>query len=137
MGWSIFFSICYTPKDNFFYFIKVDRFKCPRRNNEIFIFNLWPGIVSPGGLEIKADSATVESANAHLDSAKAYMEQKKAQEALAAFEASRLEYRLAMLRAERDSLKAEDERVEGELRADVERKLLYQNILDNENKEVK
>ena len=34
--------------------------------------------------EIKADSATVESANAHLDSAKAYMEQKKAQEALAA-----------------------------------------------------
>ena len=77
--------------------------------------------------EIKADSATVESANAHLDSA-------KAQEALAAFEASRLEYRLAMLRAERDSLKAEDERVEGELRADVERKLLYQNILDQETK---
>ena len=87
--------------------------------------------------EIKADSATVESANAHLDSAKAYMEQKKAQDALTAFEASRLEYRLAMLRAERDSLKAEDERVEGELRADVERKLLYQNILDNENKEAK
>ena len=87
--------------------------------------------------EIKADSATVESANAHLDSAKAYMEQKKAQEALAACEASRLEYRLAMLRAERDSIKAEDERVEAELRADVERKLLYQNILDNENKEAK
>lgn len=87
--------------------------------------------------EIKADSATVESANAHLDSAKTYMEQKKAQEALAAFEASRLEYRLAMLRAERDSIKAEDERVEAELRADVERKLLYQNILDNENKEAK
>lgn len=87
--------------------------------------------------ETKADSATVESANAHLDSAKAYMAQKKNQEALNALETSRLEYRLAMLRAERDSIKAEDERVEAELRADVERKLLYQNILDNENKEAK
>lgn len=87
--------------------------------------------------EVKADSATVQSANAHLDSAKAYMEQKKNQEAMNALETSRLEYRLAMLRAERDSLKTEDERVEGELRADVERKLLYQNILENENKEAK
>lgn len=84
-----------------------------------------------------ADSTLTQSAGVHLDSAKAYMKQKKEQETLMALEASRLEYRLAILRAEQDSLKAEDDRVENELRADVERKLLYQNILDNENKEAK
>ena len=84
-----------------------------------------------------ADSTLTQSAGVHLDSAKVYMKQKKEQETLMALEASRLEYRLAILRAEQDSLKAEDDRVENELRADVERKLLYQNILDNENKEAK
>ena len=84
-----------------------------------------------------ADSTLTQNAAVHLDSAKAYMKKKKEQETLMALEASRLEYRLAILRAEQDSLKAEDDRVESELRADVERKLLYQNILDNENKEAK
>ena len=48
--------------------------------------------------------------------------------------AQMLEYRLAVANAERDAAKKEDERVEKELRGDVERKLIYQSILDKEVK---
>jgi len=75
-----------------------------------------------------------ESANAKLDSAKALQAVGKDEEAAALAEQSVLEYRLAIAIAERDAAKKEDERVENELRGDVERKLIYQSILDQEVK---
>lgn len=84
--------------------------------------------------EAKADSAQVESTNAKLDSAKALQASGEDEQAAALAEQSALEYRLAVATAERDAAKKEDERVEKELRGDVERKLIYQNILDQETK---
>ena len=77
------------------------------------------------------------SAEAFLDSARSYEGQSKFDDAAIAGNRSSLEYRLALLTAEQDSLKRQDEKLEGDLRADVERKLLYQNILDKESKEAK
>lgn len=84
--------------------------------------------------ESALDSASLVKASANLDSAKAYQAAGESELAIGAAENSALEYRLAMVSAERDSLKRDDERVEKELRSDVERKLLYQNILDQETK---
>jgi len=84
--------------------------------------------------EVKADPAQVESTNAKLDSAKALQASGEDEQAAALAEQSALEYRLAVATAERDAAKKEDERVEKELRGDVERKLIYQNILDQETK---
>ena len=84
--------------------------------------------------EAKADPAQVESTNAKLDSAKALQASGEDEQAAALAEQSVLEYRLAVATAERDAAKKEDERVEKELRGDVERKLIYQNILDQETK---
>lgn len=83
------------------------------------------------------DSASTQAAAAHLDSANAYKAAKKQQEATNAASLSVLEYRLALINAEKDSLQKEDARLEEDLRNDVERKILYQNILDNEGKEGK
>ena len=84
--------------------------------------------------EAKADPTQVESTNAKLDSAKALQASGEDEQAAALAEQSALEYRLAVATAERDAAKKEDERVEKELRGDVERKLIYQNILDQETK---
>lgn len=84
--------------------------------------------------EVKADASQMESANAKLDSAKALQADGEEEEAAALAEQSTLEYRLAVANAERDAAKKEDERVEKELRGDVERKLIYQSILDKEVK---
>jgi len=84
--------------------------------------------------EAKVDSAQMQSANAKLDSAKALQAEGEDEQAIALAEQSTLEYRLAVANAERDAAKKEDERVEKELRDDVERKLIYQNILDQEVK---
>ena len=84
--------------------------------------------------EAKVDAAQLESANAKLDSAKALQAEGEDEQAAALAEQSSLEYRLAIANAERDEAKKEDERVEKELRGDVERKLIYQNILDQEVK---
>ena len=84
--------------------------------------------------EAKADPAQVESTNAKLDSAKALQASGEDEQAAALAEQSALEYRLAVATAERDAAKKEDERVEKELRSDVERKLIYQSILDKEVK---
>lgn len=84
--------------------------------------------------EAKVDPAQVESTNAKLDSAKALQASGEDEQAAALAEQSALEYRLAVATAERDAAKKEDERVEKELRGDVERKLIYQNILDQETK---
>ena len=84
--------------------------------------------------EANADSAQMVSANAKLDSAKALEQAGKNEEAVVLADQSALEYRLAIANAERDAAKKEDERVEAELRSEVERKLLYQSILDQETK---
>jgi hypothetical protein len=84
--------------------------------------------------DAKVDAAQLESANAKLDSAKALQADGDEEEAAALAEQSTLEYKLAIANAELDAAKKEDEKVEKELRGDVERKLLYQNILDQESK---
>ena len=84
--------------------------------------------------EAKVDAAQLESANAKLDSAKALQADGDEEEAYALAEQSSLEYKLAIANAELAAAKKEDEKVEKELRGDVERKLLYQNILDQETK---
>lgn len=84
--------------------------------------------------DAKVDAAQLESANAKLDSAKALQADGDEEEAAALAEQSTLEYKLAVANAELDAAKKEDEKVEKELRGDVERKLLYQNILDQETK---
>ena len=84
--------------------------------------------------DAKVDAAQLESANAKLDSAKALQADGDEEEAAALAEQSSLEYKLAVANAELDAAKKEDEKVEKELRGDVERKLLYQNILDQETK---
>ena len=84
--------------------------------------------------EAKVDAAQLESANAQLDSARALQADGDEEDAAALAEQSSLEYRLAIANAELDAAKKEDEKVEKELRSDVERKLLYQSILDQETK---
>ena len=87
--------------------------------------------------ESKLDAALTANAAADLDSAKAYAEQGEEELAIAAADKSALEYKLAVPSAERDSLKKADARLESELRGDVERKLIYQSILDQETKGAK
>lgn len=84
--------------------------------------------------EANVEAAQLESANAKLDSAKALQADGDEEEAAALAEQSTLEYKLAIANAELAAAKKEDEKVEKELRGDVERKLLYQNILDQETK---
>lgn len=84
--------------------------------------------------EAKVDAAQLESANAKLDSAKTLQANGEEEQAYALAEQSTLEYKLAIATAERDAAKKEDAKVEKELRSDVERKLIYQNILDQETK---
>lgn len=84
--------------------------------------------------EANVEAAQLESANIKLDSAKALQADGDEEEAYALAEQSTLEYKLAIANAELAAAKKEDEKVEKELRGDVERKLLYQNILDQETK---
>lgn len=84
--------------------------------------------------DAKIEPAKTDAAKAKLDSAKALQQSGEEEQAAALAEESALEYRLAIATAERDEVKKEDERVEKELRGDVERKLIYQSILDKETK---
>ena len=84
--------------------------------------------------EAKADPAQIEVANAKLDSAKALQANGEEEQAAALAEESVLDYRLAVANAELKAAKTEDEKIEKELRGDVERKLIYQSILDQETK---
>lgn len=84
--------------------------------------------------EANVGAAQLESANAKLDSAKVLQADGEEEEAAALAEQSTLEYKLAIANAELDAAKKDDEKIEKELRGDVERKLLYQNILDQETK---
>lgn len=87
--------------------------------------------------ESKMDSAAMSVATADLDSAKAYQQAGEEEKAIELADKSTLEYKITLLAAERDELKKEDARVEKELRSDVERRLLYQNILEQETKGAK
>ena len=84
--------------------------------------------------EANVDAAQLESANAKLDSAKALQANGEEEQAAALAEESVLDYKLAIANAELKAAKAEDEKIEKELRGDVERKLIYQSILDQETK---
>jgi hypothetical protein len=84
--------------------------------------------------EAKVEPTQIESANAKLESASKLKADGQDEKAAALAEESTLEYKLAVANAELDAAKKEDERVEKELRGDVERKLIYQSILDQETK---
>jgi len=83
--------------------------------------------------QTNANPTATASATAKIDSAKVLKEDGEDEQAQALLEQSELELRLAIATSERDAVKQEDEKVEADLRADVERKLLYQSILDKEN----
>ncbi|MFA6341766.1 MAG: hypothetical protein WCX75_02805 [Fibrobacteraceae bacterium] len=82
----------------------------------------------------KLDSTKTQAARTNLEQAKAYKAEKEYEKAWAAADQSRLEYKLAFATATRDSVVREDSLLTNDLRADMERKLLYQNILENEAK---
>lgn len=86
--------------------------------------------------ENNADPTTTASATAKIDSAKALKDAGKDELAQDLLDQGELELLQAIANAERDAALKEDQKVEAELRSDVERKLLYQSILDKEsNKE--
>lgn len=84
--------------------------------------------------DVKLDAAVTADATAKLDSAKALQADGEDEQAQALAEQADLDLRIALATAERDQVKKENEKVEKELRADVERKLIYQSILDKETK---
>ena len=84
--------------------------------------------------EAKVEPAQTESANAKLESASKLEAEGENEKAAALAEESALEYKLAVANTELSAAKAEDEKFEKELRGDVERKLIYQSILDQETK---
>ncbi|KAE9797591.1 hypothetical protein GP650_30405 [Escherichia coli] len=61
-------------------------------------------------------------------------EDSKTEEAQALAEQSELEMRLAIAKSENEKVKNEDKKLEEALRADEERKVLYQSILEKETK---
>lgn len=86
--------------------------------------------------ENSVNPTATASATAKIDSARVLKEAGEEEQAQVLLEQSELELLLAIATSERDAAKAEDQKVEADLRADVERKLLYQSILDKEtNKE--
>ncbi len=84
--------------------------------------------------ELKINPTQIESANAKLDSAKALQADGEDEQAIALAEQSDLEYKLAIATAELDAAKRENDKVEKELKDDIERQKSYQKVLDNETK---
>ena len=82
----------------------------------------------------KFDSHITSSAYSKLVQAKNLKEDGKIEEAQALAEQSELDMRLAIAKSENDKAKYEDKKLEEALRADEERKALYQSILDKETK---
>lgn len=70
------------------------------------------------------------AAKANLDSAKVLQENGDEEEAVVMADMSTLEYKLAIFTAERDEAKKQDEELEKALRADQERKTMYQKTLE-------
>lgn len=82
--------------------------------------------------ESMLDASAVSSASGRLDSAKIYDKSLSYNKAINSAELSSLEFKIAILSAERDSLKKEDARVESELREDENRAAVYQKLLNEE-----
>jgi hypothetical protein len=82
----------------------------------------------------KLDTTKTHAARMSLEKAKNYRTEKEYEKAWASADQSLLEYKLAFALATRDSVVREDSLLTNALRADMERKLLYQNILENEIK---
>lgn len=80
----------------------------------------------------KLDINIKSSANSKLENARALKEDGKIEEAQALAEQSELEMRLAIAKSENEAAKNDDKKLEEALRADEERKVLYQSILDKE-----
>ncbi len=80
------------------------------------------------------DAGIKSSANSKLETARALKEDGKIEEAQALAEQSELEMRLAIAKSENEMAKSEDKKLEEALRADEERKVLYQSILDKETR---
>ena len=82
----------------------------------------------------KLDASMTSNSYSKLVAAKALKEDGKEEEAQALAEQSELEMRLAIAKSENEVAKNEDKKLEEALRADEERKVLYQSILNKETK---
>jgi len=84
--------------------------------------------------DTELDKNITSSANSKLENAKALKKDGKEEEAQALAEQSELEMRLAIAKSENEMAKNEDKKLEEALRADEERKELYQSVLNKETK---
>ena len=82
--------------------------------------------------ESNLDATLTASANSKLETAKALKEDGKIEEAQAIAVQGELDLRLAIAKSENQAVKTEDTKLEEALRADEERKALYQSILNKE-----
>lgn len=83
-------------------------------------------------VENNIDASVTSNASSKLESAKALKNDGKEEEAEALAEQSELDLRLAIAKSENEVAKNEDKKLEEALRADEERKVLYQSILNKE-----
>ena len=83
-------------------------------------------------VENNIDASITSNASSKLESAKALKNDGKEEEAEALAEQSELDLRLAIAKSENEVAKNEDKKLEEALRADEERKVLYQSILNKE-----
>ena len=83
-------------------------------------------------MENNIDASVTSNASSKLESAKALKNDGKEEEAEALAEQSELDLRLAIAKSENEVAKNEDKKLEEALRADEERKVLYQSILNKE-----
>lgn len=84
--------------------------------------------------ELNVNATATQKAKADLDSAKVLANDGDNINALVMANMSSLEYRLAMSLKEREDVQKQDDQVEKDLRADMERKAKYQEILEKEVK---
>ena len=83
-------------------------------------------------IENKIDANVTSNASSKLESARALKKDGKEDEAEVLAEQSELDLRLAIAKSENEIAKNEDKKLEESLRADEERKVLYQSILNKE-----
>ena len=83
-------------------------------------------------VENNIDASITSNASSKLESARALKKDGKEDEAEALAEQSELDLRLAIAKSENKVAKNEDQKLEEALRADEERKVLYQSILNKE-----
>ena len=83
-------------------------------------------------MENNIDASVTSNTSSKLESAKDLKNDGKEEEAEALAEQSELDLRLAIAKSENEVAKNEDKKLEEALRADEERKVLYQSILNKE-----